>query len=180
MGDCCDGSCVIDPAGDGCSECAPASPDFAPSRSFSRAVLKLRNPPNGQPQRVRLRALFTTRTGGSLAPDAELLTILLEKDQVELYRGVLDSQMEPGAGMTPGYSYRDKAGLVDGLRRVRLKNSSLSRWRVALKARGLGLLANPGQGTVRLSLDIGDDAFSLVFDCQSGGVTTRCRYRGAS
>jgi len=179
VGDCCDGGCVIDPAGDGCSECAPASPDFAPSRSFSRAVLKLRNPLNGKPQRAHLRALFTTRTGGSLAPDAELLTMLLDKDQVELYRGVLDSQMEPGIGINPGYSYHDKDALVDGLRRVRLKNSGSSRWRIDAKARGLGLLANPGQGTVRLSVDIGDDAFSLVFDCQSGSVTTRCRYRPA-
>lgn len=173
LGNCCDGTCAIDPASSGCGECQLAGPPTA-GLAFTRARVRVRRGSTSKPDRLLVRARFTLASGATIDPAAELVLLALLQNSVLHYGGVLNGVFTVNGHSGTRFRYKDSTAAVAGVTRAFFGSNNGSSYRLRWRAEGMSLL---GLDTSPLNLDltIGDDAFTGIMPCTASSKITRCK-----
>ncbi|HYC00301.1 MAG TPA: hypothetical protein VEC57_14285 [Candidatus Limnocylindrales bacterium] len=169
-GDCCDGTCLEDPLGTACDECASPAPPALEGIARARIAAAMLSP--SRPDTLALKVFFNLAPASVLSPDTETVSVTLAQMDGG-FGAVLASAFERLAKPRPAYAYDDAAGSVDGVMKAQIKNVRGNTWRMTLRAGGADLVSLV-DGTALLEIAIGDDAFAAPLLCRVLASRVRC------
>lgn len=175
VGNCCDGTCVIDSAFEGCLECPQVYARFR--ALFTRVRSRIQPRAGISEDVVKIQARLQLGEGQTISPDGESVEISLSEGDRLHYLAQLPGVFTP-KGSRPTFVYNDSTGSIAGIRKARIKAAGGGLYRLVLMARGLNLVATqPAETLPRglvFSATIGDDAFSNHLTCASSLRSVRC------
>lgn len=175
LGNCCDGTCVVDRNSAGCLECPQVSARF---RALSTRVRSRIQPRAGISEDVvKVQARIQLGEGQVIAPDSELVEMSLAENERLHYSAQLPAVFVR-KGSRPTYVYDDPSGSIAGVRKARIKSAGSGLYKLVLLARGFNLVDTQPLETLPrglvFSLSIRDDAFSNNLTCASSLRSLRC------
>ena len=123
IGDCCDGTCILDPLSTGCDECAlPAGPGPS-SDALTSASFRLKAGSAGNEDKAGFKLAFALPPGAEIAPDAETVTLAISQPGHGGFSASLAAKMVDLLRPAPSYRYIDKTASEHGVAKAQLKGS---------------------------------------------------------
>lgn len=173
IGDCCDGTCILDPLSEACDECElPVGPNPPTPGLLTSVNFRVRDGGGVKDDKVSARLAFTLEPGAQLAPDAETVTLVATQAGSGGYVATLASLLTDLLKATPFFRYLDRDATVDGVTKAQIKCNAAGACRMVLTAKGISL-ADLAGGSAELALAVGDDVFAGTLACT--GTTPRIK-----
>jgi hypothetical protein len=171
IGDCCDGTCLLDPLSTSCDECAlPAAPT---STMLTGVKASVRLGGGTSDDKLKFKIGFELAPGASISPDTETVSLIVTQAGSGGYSATLPSLFTDLLRSTPSFRYDDRNGAVDGVIKGQIKGRADGTWKMLLRAKGLSL-ADLAGGGAQLTVALGDDLFSGTLVCAGTAPRVDC------
>lgn len=173
IGDCCDGTCLLDPTGTACGECQlPVGPSPTVG-NFTSGKLSVRLGGGTSADTLSFKLAFPLAPGSQVAPDAETVALVATQAAHAGFTASLASLMTDLLKAVPTFRYVDRGGAVDGVTKAQVKCDAAGACKMLLRAKGISI-ADLASGSVGLSLAIGDDLWSGPLACAGTAPRLKC------